>query len=150
MCLLHPPTARGADLKSHGCLGGDTDAKPTLPPVPFFPGGGLEAQGGHLVACAVQVTVARGQLTRDLAPGGGKLWIARCGLALGARGVPFPLHLSRPRGVGLGFPPRASCVCAHCAILRAGGAVGPAPRSKTWFPGLAPSLPWTVTGTRCA
>lgn len=30
VCLLHPPTARGADLKSHGCSGGDTDAKPTL------------------------------------------------------------------------------------------------------------------------
>lgn len=53
MCLLHPPTARGADLKNHGCSGGDTDAKLTLPHVPFFPGGGLGAQGGHLVACAV-------------------------------------------------------------------------------------------------
>lgn len=132
VCLLHPPTARGADLKNHGCSGGDTDAKPTLPPVPFFPAGGLGAQGGHLVACAVQVTVARGQPARDLAPGGGKLWTARCGFALGARGVPFPLRLSRPRGVGLGFPPRASCVCARTARFCAQGAL--------WDPRLTASL----------
>lgn len=149
MCQLHPPTARGADLKSHGCSGGDTDAKPTLPLVPFFPGGGLGAKGGHQVACAVQVTVARGQPARDLAPGGGKLCTALCGLALAPAVSPFRFVFRARGALGWDFL-HAPRVCAHCAFLRAGGAVGPAPRRKTWFPGLAPSLPWTVTGTRCA
>lgn len=125
-----------------GRLRRETD--PPGRPLIFLKGGvGAEAaQGGLLVPCAGQATVARGQPAGDLAPGGGKLRTACCGLALGSHGVPFPLRLSRPRGVGPGFPPRASC--AHSAFLRAGGAVGPAPQEER-FPGLAPSLPWTVT-----
>lgn len=105
--------------------------RPSQPSPSFLKGGvGAEAvEGDQLAGCAGQATIARGQPAGDLAPGGVKLGTARCDSAPGAHGVPFPLRLSRPRGVGSGFPLRASC--AHCAFLRAGGAVGPAPRDQT-------------------
>lgn len=93
-----------------------------------------------------QAIVARRQLAGDLAPGGGKLRTAHCYLALSARSVPFPLRLSRPRGVGPGFPPRASC--AHCAFCAQGALWGPH-ICDSRFSGLPPNLPWAVTRTRC-
>lgn len=87
-------------------------------------------------------TVAREQSEVDLALSGKKLQTGHRGSAPSSQGVPFPLRLSRPRGVGPGFPP--SALSAHFAFLRAGGAVESAPRGGTrgsqnsfpFFPGL--------------
>lgn len=134
ICLSHPPTAGGADLQR--AMGAQEatqlENRPSQPSPSFMKGGvGAEVEeGDQLARCAGQGTVARGQPAGDLTPSGEKLGTAHRDSVPGAHGVPFPLRLSRPLGVGSGFPLRASC--AHCAFLRAGGAVGPAPRDQTY------------------
>jgi hypothetical protein len=121
---------------------------PSSQPSPSFLKGGVRVEvvdGDQLARSAGQATVARGQPEGDLACGGEKLGTVHCDSAPGAHGVPFPLRLSRPPGVGPGFPLRASC--AHCAFLRTGGAVGPAPLDQTTVPRVRA---WTATRTRCA
>lgn len=62
----------------------------------------------------------------------------------GVHGVPFPLRLSRPRGIRPGFPLRL--LCALRVFARRGRYGARASRPDSRFPGL---MPWTETRTRC-
>lgn len=94
------------------------------------PGGGLGAQGGHLVACAVQVTVARGQPARDVAPGGGKL-DSSLRFSAGRSRCPLSASSFAPAGRWAGIS-STRLVCARTARFCAQGAL--------WDPRLAARL----------